>query len=329
MLRDPFRRSIDYLRLSVTDRCNLRCVYCLPESFLRFTPNRDSLTDGEIEELVSCFAQLGISDIRVTGGEPLVRPGISTLIHRLSRVAGVSGLSLSTNGILLAGLARDLKAAGLQRVNISLDSLNPGTFSRITRFGALDNVMKGIEASLDAGLNPVKVNVVVARGMNDDEIRDFAALTEEKPVHVRFIELMPMGETGFFTKERWVPLSEMMERAAPLEPIPPGAWPPGRGPARYYRRPNALGTVGFISPLSCGFCSSCNRMRLSSTGTLVPCLDAAAGVDMMTPLREGAGRERLKELILDAVRSKPESHDMSARLPASAANPRFMCQIGG
>lgn len=329
MTRDSFGRTIDYLRLSVTDRCNLRCVYCLPEAAPPFTPAADLLTDDELVALAGAFASVGVSKIRVTGGEPLVRPGLAGLVRRLSRVPGVSELSLSTNGVLLADRAHELKAAGLARVNISLDTLDAGRFAKIARFGRLEDVLSGIEAALDAGLAPVKLNVVVARGMNDDEIGAFAALTERRPLHVRFIELMPMGDAGFFSEARRLPLGDMMAAAGRLEPASPQARPVGHGPARYFRRPGAAGTVGFISPLSCGFCGSCNRVRLSSNGTLIPCLDGNDGVDMRTPLRDGAGPERLAALIRDAVRAKPEGHGMLARVAPSDANPRFMCQIGG
>lgn len=327
MMRDGFGRIIDYLRLSVTDRCNLRCVYCLPEAAARFAPGADLLSDDEIVALAGAFARLGTSKIRLTGGEPLVRPGLAALVRRLRALPGIEDLSLSTNGVLLAGLAVELKEAGLSRVNVSLDTLDPERFSRIARFGSLSSVLAGVEAAVEAGLAPVKLNVVVARGMNDDEIGAFAALTEKKSLHVRFIELMPMGETGFFTPERRVPLGEMMAAAGPLEPA--SAAPLGHGPARYYRRPAAAGTVGFISALSCGFCDACNRVRLSSNGTLIPCLDGDDGVDLRAPLRSGAGRETLAALIRDAIRAKPESHGMVARASAAEQNPRYMCSIGG
>ncbi|MBI4061078.1 MAG: GTP 3',8-cyclase MoaA [Elusimicrobia bacterium] len=328
-MRDGFNRAVDYLRLSVTDRCNLRCVYCMPESAPRYAPGADMLTDDEIVELAACFAQSGFSKIRITGGEPLVRPGLPSLIGRLSRVPGIADLALSTNGMLLPDMAAELKKAGLKRVNISLDSLDPARFSRIARFGALDKVLEGVEAALDSGLTPVKINVVVARGMNDDEIPAFAALTRSRPLHVRFIELMPMGETGFFSEERWVALREIMANAGPLEAVPPKDRPLGHGPARYYRAPGALGSIGFISALSCGFCASCNRVRLSSSGTLIACLDATRGTDLRGPLRGGANRARLKALIAAAVRGKPEGHAMDGRLKNRSMNPRLMCQIGG
>ena len=326
---DSFNRRIDYLRLSVTDRCNLRCLYCLPEFYARFAPAEELLSDSEIEGLAACFAALGVSKIRVTGGEPLVRPAIADLISRLAKLPGVAEVSLSTNGMLLAPLARELAQAGLRRVNISLDTLRPERFRQITRFGKLAAVLDGIEAALKAGLNPVKLNVVVARGMNADEIGAFVELTRSLPLHVRFIELMPMGETGFFSEERRVSLQEMLERAAPLKALCPEERPLGHGPARYYRRPGAEGTVGFISPLSCGFCSSCNRVRLTARGVLVPCLDASEGTDLRQALRDKTGRAHLQSLILSVIEKKPRQHSMLERAAGLSPNPRFMCQIGG
>ena len=296
-MRDGFNRTIDYLRLSVTDRCNLRCVYCLPEALPRFAPSQDQLTDTEIVELIACFAAAGVSKLRITGGEPLVRPGLPGLISSLARTPGIDDISLSTNGVLLAPLMSELKAAGLKRVNVSLDSLKPEQFSRIARFGKLDSVLDGIAAALAAGLEPVKINVVVARGMNEDEVADFAKWTDDEAVHVRFIELMPMGETGFFTSERRVPLNEMMQSCGPMEALARQDWPLGHGPARYFKRSGAHGTLGFISALSCGFCSSCNRVRLASQGKLLAWLEAEGGVDLRRPLRRGGGRGEIQALM--------------------------------
>ncbi|MGQ0644758.1 MAG: GTP 3',8-cyclase MoaA [Elusimicrobiota bacterium] len=328
---DGFGRKIDYLRLSVTDRCNLRCVYCLPEFYQGQSPPAEVLTDGEVVRLAEIFSGLGFSKIRITGGEPLVRPGLPELIRGIAGVPGVSDIALSTNGTLLPALAEDLARSGLKRVNVSLDSLRPDRFAAITRRGKLASVLEGVEAALAAGLSPVKINVVVVRGMNEDEIPDFVRLARDRPLHVRFIELMPMGETGFFTPERRVPLEEILERAGGLQPLPPVDWPRGHGPARYYRQEGARGTVGVISALSCGFCSSCNRVRLSARGSLVPCLDGAEGADLRTPLRAGAGPDALKEMILQVIRKKPERHFMLERSesPSAGANPRFMCQVGG
>lgn len=329
MLSDSFGRRIDYLRVSVTDRCNLRCVYCLPEEFSRFAAGSELLSFAEQSELLACFAELGISKFRITGGEPLVRAGLASLIEAAAKLPGVEDLSLSTNGVLMAAQLPELKRAGLRRVNISLDSLDPEKFKRITRFGTLASVLEGIDAALAAGLAPVKLNVVVARGMNDDELGAFCALTEAKPLHVRFIELMPMGETGFFSSGRRVPLEEMRRHAGVLEELAGADRPKGFGPARYYRRPGAAGTIGFISALSCGFCSSCNRMRLSSTGMLFPCLDGGQGVDLGAAMRQGARRDEIKRLILGAVAAKPESHSMNERASTESGSSRFMCSVGG
>ena len=329
MLTDSFTRRIDYLRLSVTDRCNLRCLYCLPEGHAGFAPTHEVLTAAEIERLARVFAAAGISKVRLTGGEPLVRTDIVEIVERLARVPGITDLSLSTNGVLLGALARPLARAGLRRVNVSLDSLDAERFRAVTRFGRLDEVRSGLDAALAAGLSPVKVNMVVARGLNDDEVGAFAAMTQDLPLHVRFIELMPMGETGFFSKERWVPLPEILAAAGPLEPLTEEERPVGHGPARYYRRPGARGSVGVISALSCGFCSSCNRLRLTSSGLLVPCLDGETGIDLRGPLRGGADDAELHRLLEETVRAKPREHSMAAKAEAAVSNPRLMCAIGG
>lgn len=329
MLIDSFGRKITYLRLSVTDRCNLRCVYCLPEIYNRFSLPESLLTDDEIVRLISVFCSLGVSSLRITGGEPLLRPRIVELIERLHATPGLTDISLSTNGLLLKKLAKDLKKAGLRRVNVSLDSLKSERFKSITRFGTIEEVREGLQEVQEAGLSPVKINVVVMKGMNDDEIGDFVALTERNPFHVRFIELMPMGETGFFSQDRWLPFDQMFQRAAPLEEVPLGEKPFGLGPARYFRRPGAKGTVGFISALSCGFCSLCNRVRLTSSGTLVPCLDSSQGTDLKGLMRTGASDETLNQMIQKVITEKPERHFMVDRAQNSQANPRFMCQVGG
>ncbi len=329
MLIDFTNRKIDYLRLSVTDRCNLRCVYCVPDATSSFSHVEEDMGSDEVVKLASIFADLGISKIRITGGEPLIRSDICELIQELSRLPGISDISLSTNGSLLSPLAGKLKEAGLNRVNISLDTLDPEKFRKITRFGRLGAVLSGIKAAVEAGLSPVKINVVVARGMNHDEIEGFARVTEAMPLHVRFIELMPMGETGFFSKERWVSLEEMMERASPLRPLPVQQWPLGHGPARYFKRPNAKGSIGFISALSDRFCSSCNRVRLSPKGILIPCLDVFEGTDLRTSLQEGAGSEEIKSLILHTIERKPVGHNMMDRISGFYAHSPLMCRIGG
>lgn len=321
-LRDGFGRRLDYLRLSVTDRCNLRCVYCLPPQGASFSPAEEALSPAEIERLARLARSLGVGKIRLTGGEPLVRRDLLEIVERLGRL-GLEDLSLSTNGVLLAPLAAGLKAAGLKRVNISIDTLDPSRFLRVARFGGLPEVLAGLEAALAAGLSPVKVNVVVAKGLNDDEIAAFVDLSRRRPLHVRFIELMPIGETGFFTLERWLPMPEIRAACGPLEACPA---PFGCGPARYLRPVGgAAGTIGFIAAMSCNFCRDCNRMRLTSTGRLVPCLASEKGVDLRGPLRAGLRDDVLLDLWRRAAADKPERHALESSVPRE----RFMCSLGG
>lgn len=329
MAHDVWGRRIDYLRLSVTDRCNFRCAYCLPAGFAGFADPASTLSDDELTRAVAVFAGLGIHRLRLTGGEPLVRPGIVALTRRLAQVPGVRDLSMSTNGALLAPLAGDLARAGLRRVNVSLDTLCEAKFKALTRFGEFGAVLEGVAAAEAAGLGPVKLNVVVVRGLNHEELPEFVALTERRELHVRFIELMPMGDAGFYTDTRRVPLAEMRAACGPLENVPEVDLPTGGGPARVYRRRGARGTVGFISALSCGFCESCNRVRLTAQGTLHPCLDGAEGVDLRGPLRSGVDAASLGALIQGALDRKPRSHDMAVRAGAGGAGSRFMCQTGG
>ncbi len=326
---DSFQRRIDYLRLSVTDRCNLRCVYCVPDSRMEFNRPEEIIRYEEIVRLVHSFSELSVSKIRVTGGEPLVRTNLCELIREMSRVKGISDIALSTNGLQLGRLAGRLRESGVNRVNISLDTLNPDKFRTIARRGRLEDVLNGITASLQAGFYPVKINVVVARGMNEEEIVDFARMTEDLPVHVRFIELMPMGESHFYSEDRRVPLAEMLEQLPSLIPLPSRDRPAGHGPGHYFRVPGAQGTVGFIGALSHRFCSSCNRLRLSSTGVLYPCLDSTEGEDLLTPLRNGAGDEDIKDLIRRTVQKKPAGHTMMDRIQGGSARKPVMCRIGG
>lgn len=328
-MKDSFGRTLEYLRVSVTDRCNLRCQYCIPDDYAGTCSSTRSLHDDELVYLLHRFAESGISKIRLTGGEPLVRPRILRLIESIAAIPGIQDLALSTNGVLLGPMARDLAAAGLRRVNVSLDTLRPERYREITRYGRMEDVRAGIEAAVEAGLAPVKINVVVARGMNEDEISDFIDLTQDAPLHVRLIELMPMGDTGFFSRKRWVPLEEMRRLAGDLAPLDKPDWPFGHGPARYFQRIGFRGTVGFIHALSCSFCGDCNRMRLDHDGVLWPCLDGAESVDLKTPLRSGADAAALRSLISLAADRKPECHDMLNRVNASARPSRTMCSVGG
>jgi len=327
---DAFNRPISYLRVSVTDRCNLRCIYCMPPEGIPWRPHREILRYEEIERVVRAAASLGISKVRLTGGEPLVRLGIAYLVRLIAAVPGVDDLAITTNGSLLVDHAEELASAGLKRVNVSLDTLKPERYSRITRLGDLSNVLEGIAAAERAGLRPLKINSVVARGMNDDEVLDFARLTLEREWHIRFIEIMPLGQWQGVDGE-WensiVTAAEMRQRIetdlGPLEPVRASM---GNGPARYYRLPGALGTIGFISPVSGHFCYQCNRLRLTADGRLRPCLLSDYEIDLRTALRRGAGVAEIRELIIHSIVTKPERHHLDEGI---IPRRRVMSEIGG
>ncbi|NLF00464.1 MAG: GTP 3',8-cyclase MoaA [Anaerolineales bacterium] len=326
---DAYNRPISYLRISVTDRCNLRCIYCMPPEGVPWRPHDTSLRYEEIEIVVQAAAQLGVSKVRLTGGEPLARRGVANLVRLLAQVPGIDDLAMTTNGILLTRYAADLAAAGLQRVNISLDTLRPDRFERITRCGKLEDVLTGIEAARQAGLTPIKINTVVVRGLNDDEVVDLARKTLDGGWHVRFIELMPFGTGGLLNEEwraRCVTAAEVRERIeAALGVLRPAKMPVGGGPARTYRLPGARGTLGFITPVSEHFCYQCNRLRLTADGQLRPCLMYDEEIDLRTPLRQGAGIAEIKDLLLRGIERKPRQH----RLAEQAAEGRVMSEIGG
>lgn len=329
MFIDPFGRSITYLRISLTDRCNLRCVYCMPKDGLQWQPRAEQLSVEEITRVVEAAVSGGVKRIRLTGGEPLVHPHIVEIVRRLASITGVEEVSLTTNAMLLERLAQPLADAGLTRVNVSLDTLDGEKFKRITRGGEIDRVWRGIAAAEKAHLTPLKLNTVIVRGLNADEIPALARLTLEKDWHVRFIEVMPIGNAqewgeGFpAPDERYVSVQEMHNQLATFH-LQPVASPRGNGPARTFRIPGALGTVGFISPLGEHFCESCNRLRLTSDGKLRACLVSSTEVSLREALRAGAP---LDEYFYQAIRSKPQSHCMSAVMSADAQ--RGMSQIGG
>ena len=336
---DNFNRPISYLRVSVTDRCNLRCVYCMSAEGVPWRPHDEVLRFEEIETVVRAAAELGISKVRLTGGEPLVRLGIVDLVAMLARIPGLDDLTMTTNGILLARYAEELKVAGLQRVNVSLDTLRPERFRCITRLGELSDALEGIAAAKQAGLAPVKINAVVIRGLNDDEVVDFARLTYAPPPtppcqggdeggwHVRFIEVMPLGDNADWAGNGYVPMGEVRERIErELGELIPAKLGDGSGPARYYRLPGAQGAVGFITPISEHFCYQCNRLRLTADGKLRPCLLSDYEIDLRTPLRQGATIEDIKRLMVEAVRAKPERHHLSEQLIPQG---RAMSEIGG
>lgn len=331
-LTDRYNRKHTYLRISVTDRCNLRCLYCMPEEGMQFMAQDRLLTYDQIVEVATAAAGFGISKLRITGGEPLVRPGIAGLIARLKAIRGIEEISLTTNGLLLAAQAAELKRAGLDRVNISLDTLDGARFKFIARRGRLDKVLEGIEAAAAAGLAPIKLNCVLLKGINEDEIGRFLRLTEERPVHVRFIEYMPIGHDDAGWRERYLPLARVLEEAERLgiayAPLPDG--PAGNGPSENYRIAGAPGSFGLIHPVSNHFCASCNRLRLTAEGDLKPCL---YWVDELSVRPALGSPEAMRELFAKAMRIKPENHEMAALLAGTSQShvptERRMSQIGG
>lgn len=326
-MNDAFERNIDYLRISVTDRCNLRCIYCMPAEGVELSSYEDILRLEEIVKIIKSAVTLGIKKIRFTGGEPLVRKGIVDLIKQTSEMPEIKDISLTTNGILLPEMAKSLKKAGLNRVNISLDTLSPQKYAEITRGGQFGKVWLGLEAARDAGLDPVKLNTVIIRGLNDDEIFDFVDLTTKMPIHVRFIELMPIGASQAAAMDTYISSAELLEMIGSQREIIPEYDVAGSGPAKYFRIPGAPGTVGVISPISSHFCASCNRVRLTAEGQLRPCLQSPQEIDLRVPLRSGASEAELADIIKLAINSKPEKHDLAQT--GWEGNRRVMNQIGG
>jgi len=325
--RDDFGRAINYLRVSVTDRCNLRCVYCMPAEGIEKRPHRDILSYEDLTLIVRAAAELGISKVRLTGGEPLVRMDLPDLVRMSASIPGIDDLSLTTNGTLLARHAAALAGAGLHRVNISLDTLRADRFRQITRRGSLEDVWAGLDAAHAAGLTPIKLNMVVVRGLNDDEIADFARRTLTHGWHVRYIELMPIGANVDWAGDGVVSIPEVRARIeAEVGPLEGVHGPRGNGPARYYRLPDADGTIGFIGAISEHFCTTCNRLRLTADGRLRPCLMSTEEIDLSAPLRAGASLEEVKALLGHAILHKPSGHRLGE---AVSPRDRTMAQIGG
>ncbi|HLE53243.1 MAG TPA: GTP 3',8-cyclase MoaA [Anaerolineales bacterium] len=326
MALDRFGRSISYLRISLTDHCNLRCVYCMPED-MTFRPNAELMQDDELLLLVNLFASLGFHKYRLTGGEPTVRAHIVDLVRAIAHTPGVRSLTMTTNGILLSRLARPLAEAGLQRVNVSLDTLNPEKFRRLTRWGRLEDVWEGIQATEQAGLTPIKINAVIVRGYNEADVVDLSRLTLDHPWQVRFIEMMPFAGATELQTTQVVTAEEMQQRIEmTLGSIQPANGGELDGEARLYHLPGALGDIGFISSVTQPFCASCNRARLTSDGRLRLCLLREGEVDLLTPLRAGASLEDLRQLILDGIWYKPWGHGLAEGLiPLN----RVMSEIGG
>jgi cyclic pyranopterin phosphate synthase len=324
-ISDSFQRPINYLRISVTDRCNLRCVYCMPEEGVTLMSHADILTYEEIYTVAKVAAGLGINKVRLTGGEPLVRLGLADLVKMLASIKAIDDLSLTTNGILLAENAARLKQAGLHRVNISLDTLRPERFREITRCGELEDTLKGIAAAHAAGLEPVKINMVVMAGINDDELIDFTRKTIDDGWHVRFIEHMPVIADSP-APSRLFSVKEMRNRIETLGRLEPWKVDVGNGPAKYFRLPGARGTIGFITPVTEHFCYQCNRLRLTADGKLRPCLLSEEEIDLREALRSGAPPDELKQLIEKAIACKPERHYLTE---GKKRNGRPFSQVGG
>lgn len=321
---DGFGRSIEYLRISVTDKCNFRCLYCMPLEGLQWLPKAEILSYEEIAGIVSQLAPSGLSRLRITGGEPTIRPDLHVLIAKLRAIPGVLDIALSTNGVKLVDLAHKFSDAGLDRINMSVDSLRPERIAAISRRTTAFDPVSAARAAESAGLSPVKLNVVVMRGINDDEIVDFARLTLDHPWHVRFIELMPVGEMRDVTWDHVVPSSEVLERAASVAPLlPAGDAPPGNGPAEYYRFAGAPGSIGVITPMTHTYCEKCNRVRLTADGRLRTCLFGDHEVNLRDPFRAG---EDIVPIFRQALADKPREH---ALLQLRTGGLRALSQVGG
>ncbi|MBV8725597.1 MAG: GTP 3',8-cyclase MoaA [Candidatus Eremiobacteraeota bacterium] len=324
---DGFARPITYLRVSVTDKCNLRCIYCMPEGGLPWLRRDEILTYEEIATIVRAAASVGVRAIRLTGGEPLARRELSGLVARISAIPGIEDVALSTNGLLLAAQLDDLVAAGLRRVNVSLDTLRADRFEALARRPGLDAVLAAIDAAIEAGLQPLKINCVVMRGRNDDELLAFAELTRTRRVFVRFIELMPVHENLGLQRDAYISSADILDRLGAIGELLPVLPPLGNGPARYFAFPGAPGAVGVISPLSHDYCERCNRVRLSADGNLRLCLFGDRGIDLRTPVRSGATVTELASLLRSAMLIKPERHHL--RLGETASAMRAFSEIGG
>ncbi|MBU2054815.1 MAG: GTP 3',8-cyclase MoaA [Proteobacteria bacterium] len=309
---DRYARNINYLRVSVTDRCNLRCAYCMPKEGLSRIGHDDILRYEEILRIIRVAAGMGITKVRITGGEPLVRRGVVEFIASLRAVPEITDISLTTTGILLEDCAEALFAAGIKRINVSLDSLNAEKYARITRGGELRNVLRGIQKAREVGFSPIKINTVAIKGVNDDEIAEFARLTLSNPYQVRFIELMPLGTAGGENNGRYLANDFIRERIGQIGRLDPvnGNSRKNDGPAQIYRLAGGAGEIGFISPVSRHFCDSCNRLRLTADGFLRSCLLVDDEMDLKGPLRAGCGDSGIEDLIRQAILRKPRQHEV-------------------
>lgn len=313
---DQFGRQIDYLRISITDRCNFRCQYCMPREGIPLLARGEILSFEEIGRVVHAALDVGITKLRITGGEPLVRSGAVDFLARLHRVDGLERISLTTNGSLLQEHAAALASIGLRNLNVSLDSLDPAKYRKLTVHGDLATVLDGIDEAVRVGIENIKINVVAMRGINDDEVEALAGLTLSKPVHVRFIEYMPCGR--WEKNELYVPATELLPSLEKLRNVSECAGPPGSGPSKYYRLDGALGSIGLITPVSQHFCGDCNRLRLTADGKLRPCLLSDEEVDIRAALRAGTDRSGLAEIVRSAILRKPVGHRASRKVVMSS-----------
>jgi cyclic pyranopterin phosphate synthase len=326
-MRDGFGRRVEYLRISVTDKCNLRCVYCMPEGGLPWLRRQDILDYEEIVEIVRVMAGMGLKRLRITGGEPLVRRDVTGLVRALNTIPGIEDIALSTNGVLLEAMAAELADAGITRINLSLDSLVPERVDAIARRpGSHARIMAGLDAAEAVGFSPIKINAVIMRGRNDDELEAFARITLDRPWHVRFIEVMPVGENLDVSAAEFISAQEMLEQVRRIGELRPVAGPQGNGPATYFQFPGARGTVGVITPMSHNYCERCNRMRLTANGRLRPCLFGSIETDLRDPLRRG---EPLEPLILQTLAIKPERHHLVQGSAAGSGGLLALSQVGG
>jgi cyclic pyranopterin phosphate synthase len=326
-LIDQFGRRIRYLRVSVTDRCNLRCSYCMPSGPEEWDPLANHLTAAEIERVLRVAARLGIERVRLTGGEPLLRPDLVEIAARLARIPGIEDLSLTTNGVFLARQAAALRAAGLHRVNVSLDSLDPNVFMSITGRDRHSAVLAGIEAAVAAGLHPVKLNIVLLQGVNGPEILDFVTYARRTGVHLRFIEEMPMGTAAAWRPDHYLSCAAIRRTIEAIHPLEPAAGVDGSGPAETFRIRGTDTVIGFITPISANFCPACNRMRITPDGYIRPCLSPCDELDLRHPLRNGGGDAAIAALFRRAMTIKPERHGFQWQEPVVMF--RTMSQIGG
>jgi len=323
-LTDPFGRNIEYVRLSVTDRCDLRCFYCMPQGYSDFEAPEHWLTFDEIERVIGAFGRLGVQRVRITGGEPLVRRDLPVLVSRLAALPGIDDLSLSTNAVQLARYSEALYRGGVQRLNVSLDTLRADRFKAITQ-GKLEKVLDGLMAAKASGFTPIKINMVVIKGVNDDEVEEMVDFCLEHSFTLRFIETMPMGDTGRNASDQFIDLRTIRERLTKKYDLVPGVMP-GGGPARYMKVAGSDLNIGFITPISQHFCETCNRVRLSVDGTLYMCLGQEHNFELRPLLRNGISDDELCDAIIEAIALKPERHEFSEK-PEQVV--RFMSMTGG